>query len=358
MASSDDRSRISSEAIVRFLPQKLRPVLEELPGADEPILPGYRTRVLDGNVLTGNRSSTRGVRHGSTPACRGSRWWSWSRTGADQRPVLCEDAYTQERALSNTFWNVCKPGTCWFSTAITHDGVRLHRGDRGSFVGRQHRTNLPVKPVSKLVKCGETETGRIYEQIVRATDPDTGATSLAAHRATPLTKDARWREDNWALDQFARDNGAVAIAEIYGQRWTIETQFQFLMVALHCGFQGWESQRRPCSRSRCRWWPAAAPWWHQRRSERPTVRKPSGSVRILSGGRGRGREHRDAKYLPAEKWKGWRELGAKEMASSTLDRWKGEHGGAAPKSTRAEEASGQEAGLQQKTQTLLDLPPH
>src|SRR5271154_1052824 len=42
-----------SEAIVRFCAEKLRPVLEKLPRADEPILPGYRTLILDGNVLTG-----------------------------------------------------------------------------------------------------------------------------------------------------------------------------------------------------------------------------------------------------------------------------------------------------------------
>jgi hypothetical protein len=51
--------------------------------------------------------------------------------------------------------------------------------ERGSsFMGRQHKTNLPVTPVSKLVKRGETEAGRIYEQLVRATDPNTGATLL------------------------------------------------------------------------------------------------------------------------------------------------------------------------------------
>src|ERR1700677_3897405 len=42
-----------SEAIARFCPEKLRPLLKELPRADGPVLPGYRTRILDGNVLTG-----------------------------------------------------------------------------------------------------------------------------------------------------------------------------------------------------------------------------------------------------------------------------------------------------------------
>ena len=42
-----------SEAIVRFCAEKLRPVLEKLPCADAPILAGYRTQILDGNVLTG-----------------------------------------------------------------------------------------------------------------------------------------------------------------------------------------------------------------------------------------------------------------------------------------------------------------
>ena len=40
-----------SEAIVRYCAEKLRPILRKLPRAEGPILPGYRTRILDGNVL-------------------------------------------------------------------------------------------------------------------------------------------------------------------------------------------------------------------------------------------------------------------------------------------------------------------
>ena len=62
-----------SEAIVRFCAEKLRPVLEKLPCADEPILAGYRTQILDGNVLTEPIIDSRRCVNGSTPACRESR---------------------------------------------------------------------------------------------------------------------------------------------------------------------------------------------------------------------------------------------------------------------------------------------
>ena len=198
-----------SEAIVRFCAEKLRPVLEELPCADEPILPGYRTRVLDGNVLTGTDHRLGALRQWLNACLPGKSLVVLEPDlGLISDLVLCEDAYTQERALLEyVLERVQARDLLVFDRNFTTMGFAFGIAERGgSFVGRQHRTNLPVKPVSKLVKCGETETGRIYEQIVRATDPDTGATLLLRRIEVRLfEKTARWREDNWALDQFARD---------------------------------------------------------------------------------------------------------------------------------------------------------
>ncbi len=94
--------------------------------------------------------------------------------------VLCEDAYTQERALlTYILGRVQAKDLLVFDRNFSTTGFALGIAERdGFFVGRQHRTNLPVKVVSKLVECGETETGRVYEQRVQATDPNTGETML------------------------------------------------------------------------------------------------------------------------------------------------------------------------------------
>ena len=155
--------------------------------------------------------------------------------------VLCEDAYTQERALlTYILERVQARDLLVFDRNFTTTRFAFGIAERGgSFVGRQHRTNLPVQPVSKLVKCGETETGRIYEQIVRATDPDTGATLLLRRIEIRLFEKTRDGEKTIGLlTNLPATVSAVVIAEIDRKRWTIETQFQLLTVSLHCEVPG------------------------------------------------------------------------------------------------------------------------
>ena len=132
--------------------------------------------------------------------------------------VLCEDAYTQERALlTYILERVQARDLLVFDRNFTTTGFAFGIAERGgSFVGRQHRTNLPVQAVSKLVKCGETETGRIYEQIVRATDPDTGATLLSRRIEIRLFENTSDGEKTIGLlTNLPATVSAVVIAEIY-----------------------------------------------------------------------------------------------------------------------------------------------
>ena len=89
-----------SEAIVRFCVEKLRPVLEKLPRAAAPILAGYRTRILDGNVLTGTDHRLTALRQWLNACLPGKSLVVLEPDlGLISDLVLCEDAYTQERAL-------------------------------------------------------------------------------------------------------------------------------------------------------------------------------------------------------------------------------------------------------------------
>ena len=219
-----------SEAIVRFCAEKLRPVLEKLPRTAEPILAGYRTQILDGNVLTGTDHRLTALRQWLNACLPGKSLVALEPDlGLISDLVLCEDAYTQERALlTYILERVQARDLLVFDRNFTTTGFAFGIAERGgSFVGRQHRTNLPVQPVSKLVKCGETETGRIYEQIVRATDPDTGATLLLRRIEVRLFEKTRDGEKTIGLlTNLPETVSAVAIAEIYRKRWTVEVMFK------------------------------------------------------------------------------------------------------------------------------------
>ena len=309
-----------SEAIVRFCAEKQRPILEKLPRADEPTLPGYRTLILDGNVLTGTDHRLGALRRWINACLPGKSLVILEPDlGLISDLVLCEDAYTQERALlDHVLERVQANDLLVFDRNFTTRGFAFGIAERGGFfVGRKHGSSLPVKPVSKLVKCGQTKTGKVYEQRVQATDPVTGATLLLRRIEVRLFEKTRDGEKVIALLTNLPDTvSAVAIAEIYRKRWTIETLFQFLTVSLHCEVPGLGKPK------------AALFAFAMSLVASNALAVVRGSLRAAHGKEAEAEvsgyyladevaaEYRTlAKYLGAETWVGWRKLGAEEMVS-------------------------------------------
>jgi hypothetical protein len=309
-----------SEAIVRFCAEKLRPVLEQLPRRDDPVLRGYRTRILDGNVLTGTDHRLGALRQWLNACLPGKSLVILEPDlGLISDLVLCEDAYTQERALlEHVLERVQAKDLLVFDRNFSTTGFAFRIAQRdGFFVGRQHRTSLPVKCVSQLVKCGETETGKVYEQRVQATDPETGAILFLRRIEVRLFEKTRDGEKTIGLLTNLPDTvSAVAIAEIYRKRWTIETQFQFLTESLHCELPGLGKPK------------AALFAFAMSLVASNALGVVRASLRAAHGTEAESEvsgyyladevaaEYRTlAKYLGAETWEGWRNLGAKEMAS-------------------------------------------
>jgi hypothetical protein len=89
-----------SEALVRHSGEKLGQLLEGTPPATNDILPGYRSRILDGNVLTGSDHRLNALRKWLNACLPGKSLVVYEPAlGLVTDLVLCEDAYTQERAL-------------------------------------------------------------------------------------------------------------------------------------------------------------------------------------------------------------------------------------------------------------------
>jgi Transposase DDE domain len=309
-----------SEAIVRFCAEKLRPVLEKLPRANEPILAGYQTKILDGNVLTGTDHRLTALRQWLNACLPGKSLVILEPDlGLISDLVLCEDAYTQERALLTYILDrVIAKDLLVFDRNFSTTGFAFGIARRGGFfVGRQHRTNLPVKVVSKLVRRGETETGQVYEQRVQATDPNTGETMLLRRIEVRLFEKTRDGDVIIGLFTNLPDTvDAVTIAEIYRKRWTIETQFQFLTGSLHCEVPGLGKPK------------AALFAFAMSLVASNALAVVRGSIRAAHGKEAEaevsgyyladeiGAQYRTlANYLPAETWEVWRKLGAAEMTT-------------------------------------------
>lgn len=308
-----------SEAIVRFVAAKLRPVLEALPKANDPILPGYRTKILDGNVLAGTERRLKPLRQWLNACLPGKSLVILEPDlGLISDLVLCEDSYTQERVLTRSLLErVEKNDLLVFDRNFTTTAIAFGIAQRqGFFVGRQHRSTLPVQPATKLKKCGKTETGTVYEQKVHATDPATGATLVLRRIEVRLLNETRDGEKVIALLTNLPDTvSATVIAEIYRERWTIETQFQFLTNSLHCEVPGLGKPR------------AALFAFAMSIVASNALAVVRGSLRAAHGGEAEAEvsgyyladelssDYRTLeKYLPADEWTGWQELGARELA--------------------------------------------
>lgn len=231
-----------SEAVVRYSAQRCGQLLALMPQARAEPLPGYRLRILDGNVLAGSDHRLTPLRQWLNACLPGKSLVIYEPgLGLVTDVVLCEDAYTQERALltqvvprlaANDLLiadrNFCTPRLVF--------GVER----RGAFVMvRQHRSSLPCQPLSKLKKCGATARGEVYEQKVQVTDSETGEPLTLRRIEIRLFEKTRDGERILAvLTNLPAEVTAVRIAELYLERWSIEKHFQFLTESLHCELPG------------------------------------------------------------------------------------------------------------------------
>ncbi len=224
-------------ALVRHTASTLAPVVEAMGGGREPWLPGYRAKVLDGSHLPGTEHRLKPLRTERAGALPGQALVVF-----DPQLMLvldaipCEDGHAQERSMTREILAAVRSGDLWvadrnFCTTALLFGIA---GAGGAFVIRQHGSTLTWEAVGPQVAKGRCETGAVFEQAVRLTVP--GGAPLVVRRVTvKLDKPTRDgdREIHILTDLPGGAADAVAVAEIYRKRWTLETAFQEMEAALN-----------------------------------------------------------------------------------------------------------------------------
>lgn len=226
-----------SAALVRQTAADLKGIVEHLGGALPDLVPGYRVKILDGNWLAATdhrlkelRTLAAGPLPGKSLVVLDPKWM----LAVDVFP--CEDGHAQERALLPAVMETVERGDLWledrnFCTRSWLFGV-VRRG--AHFLVREHRTNVPWEAVTELAYRGRTETGAVWEQRVRMTDPDTGKHLTVRRVVVQLDQPTRDGERVVALltNLSQKKVKAVQVAQLYRKRWTIENLFQILEKAL------------------------------------------------------------------------------------------------------------------------------
>jgi IS4 transposase len=221
--------------------QRLAEIVGHLAPRQQPLLRGYRTKIIDGNHLPATEhriAELRKTRCGPLPGQSLVILEPDLMLATDVIP--CEDGHAQERSLLPAVLETVKAKDLWiadrnFCTTNFLFGIAQRRG---SFVIRQHGSTLTYELLGQRRKIGRSPTGMIYEQQMRLSHPD--GRSLVIRRITVELKEAT-RDGETAVHILAnlpeKDADARVVADLYLRRWTVENAFQELEQALHSEIQ-------------------------------------------------------------------------------------------------------------------------
>jgi hypothetical protein len=222
--------------LVEYTADRLMPLIREMRGTLPKLLPGYRTRILDGNHLAGTDRRLKELREVNGGALPGQALCTLDPEYQLITNVLCaEDGHAQERQYLPEILDLVQRRDLWIADRNFCTGLfLLGIADRGAFfVIRQHGQVFHWKRIGRRRRCGRVETGRVLEQAVEIKGAD--GRTLQARRITVLL-DKPTRDGDTEihiLTNLPKRVSAKKVATLYLKRWTIETAFADLEKNLH-----------------------------------------------------------------------------------------------------------------------------
>lgn len=226
-----------SEELVHHVAGRCQDVISELGGACQPLLPGHRIRILDGNHLAATQKRLKVTReHSAGPLPGQSLAILDPSSMLITDIILCEDAHTQERALIEEVLPIVQAGDVWIEDRnfCTVDFLLEVRDRDAYFVVRRHG-NLTIEPSGPFGPEVETDTGWVSERMVWVYKDGQQmiSTRLIRVRLKRATDDGDLEVE--ILSNLPVETAdAVQVAMLYLKRWKIEGAFHELTVALRC----------------------------------------------------------------------------------------------------------------------------
>jgi IS4 transposase len=206
----------------------MQAIIEQTGGIAEAPLTGYRTKIVDGNHLRRTDHRIGELRELNAAPLPGQALVIFDpqyRLVLDVLP--CEDGHAQERSLLPELLKTVAPNDLWiadrnFSTVAFLAGIDQRRG---KFIIRQHG-NLPCTLKGRRQRVGEAETGVVYEQTMEVADED-GKIRNYRRITVVLNEPTRGGDTELHLvTNLPARISAIRIADLYRDRWQIETAFQ------------------------------------------------------------------------------------------------------------------------------------
>lgn len=219
---------VVSTALLQATAADLAELIEQLGGQQPEVLPGYRTRILDGNCLAATDHRLAALRSLAAKALPGKSLVVLDpalRLAINLFP--CEDGHAQERALFEAVLATVRAGELWIAdrnmcTLGFLLGIHQRQAD---FIIREHK-GLPWQALTDLKFLGQTQTGRLFEQRIQISD---GQRTMQLRRVVlQLFKPTRHGETQIVILTSLPETVAPAaqVTQVYHERWSVETLFQ------------------------------------------------------------------------------------------------------------------------------------
>lgn len=225
-----------SAALVADSAVLVRPVIEALGARLPPWLPGYRTRVIDGNHLSASQRRIKELRQTWAAPLPGKVLAVYEQEfDLVTHVFLTPDGHAQERSLFGDVLPKVETGDLWiadrnFCTLKFLCGIAA---TGAAFAIRQHGT-LKGQLLGKRRSRGRTETGTVYEQTMVL---EHEGQTLRVRRVT-LVLDKPTRDGDKEIHILTNLQEDVAdtktVADLYRKRWTIEGRFYEVTQTLDC----------------------------------------------------------------------------------------------------------------------------
>jgi IS4 transposase len=211
-------------ALVQGSAQRLGPVVQ--PMGIDPLLAGWRVRIIDGNHLPASDKRLKPLRRLSAAALPGHSLVVYDPdSGLVTDLLACEDAHAQERVVIKPLLTSARPGEVWiadrnFCTRTIMQGW----SDAGAcFIVREHAKHPVITEADPWRECGQVPSGNVFEQAIAIAPGQRPWRRISVCLDSP-TEDGDCEIFLWT--NLPDDISAATIAESYRTRWKIEGMFQ------------------------------------------------------------------------------------------------------------------------------------
>jgi hypothetical protein len=226
----------TSAELVRYAAGQVEPIILKIMGKQCPLLPGKRIKLLDGNCIEKSHhriKELRSIAAGPLPGKSLVVYDPLLRLPIDVFP--CEDGHAQERSLLKTVLETIEKDDVWIADrnfCVVTFTCGIHNRSAW-FIIREHG-KYPFELIGKEKYIGKIETGSVYEQLIVVRDEGGKEYTFRRIRVKLKNETRDGDTDIFIITNLSkRIANAKTIAQLYRDRWTIETAFQHLAEYLN-----------------------------------------------------------------------------------------------------------------------------